>query len=78
MTTPSRILLAFPGGEVTLFAYKRPPTPEAVFRKAAELASGLFPGWYWADDREVPAIACYDSPAMLLMVSGPAGREVGL
>jgi hypothetical protein len=76
--TPSRIVLAFPGGEVTLHAYKRAPSIEMVERKAAEIASSVFRSWEWGKDPECPTIEAHGANAMLLLVSGSSGPEVGV
>jgi hypothetical protein len=72
-----RILLAYPGGEVTLHRYKKPMPIHDVTRKAADLASGLFRSWYWGDG-EIPAIIEMNSNAMILIVSGPSHIDCSL
>lgn len=78
MNSPWRILLAFPGGELTLHQYKRDVPDHDMTRKAASLAGGLFKSWEWASDPEIPAIEAHDSPAMILCVRGPAAVDCHL
>lgn len=71
----TRILLQYPGGELTLHQYKvEVPTHQAM-RKAAVLATGLFPSWEWSPDGEIAAIEPHDSPCLMLVVGGSRGVE---
>lgn len=72
----TRLLLAYPGGEVTLFQYKRAVPDHDVGRKMATIASELFPAWGWAEDGEIPAIwDLTDENRAILAVDGPRGKE---
>ena len=73
-----RILLAFPGGEITLAAYKSTVPIQQASRRAASLASDLFASWEWSSDGEIPSIEPHNSPCMLLIVDGPSGKEINL
>ena len=71
----TRIALVFPGGSVTMFAYKRKPTPKMVSDKLVELATTLFRTWDWMP---VPGIQPHEGGCMLIPIEGGYGQEVGL
>jgi len=73
-----RLILAYPGGEVTLVTYKSAVPIQQAQRKAASMASDLFVSWDWSLDGEISAIEPHDNPCMLLIVDGPSGKEVYL
>ena len=71
----TRILLAYPGGELTLHQYRvEVPTHQAM-RKAASMATDLFPSWEWASDGDIAAIEPHGSPCLVLIVGGSRGRD---
>lgn len=66
-----RIVLQYPGGEVTVFAYKRAVPLTTIETKLADVATTLFPSWEWGDG-DIPAIDAGDK--MLIAVTGPSGK----
>jgi hypothetical protein len=69
-----RVLLAYPGGELSLFEYKRPVPIQQALSKAASEATTLFKSWQWSKDPETPGIEA-DNGSMILVVQGPSGKE---
>jgi hypothetical protein len=54
----TKIILQYPGGELTLFKYKRKVPDHLFTQKMAEIASTYFSEWDWAPDGDIPAIWC--------------------
>jgi hypothetical protein len=69
-----RILLQYPGGEVTLHEYKKPMPIHDVSRKAVGFAQDLFESWQWANDPDLPAIES-NKGSLILCVVGPRGAD---
>lgn len=70
----TRIILAYPGGEVELFAYKRAVPAQQITDKLATVASTVFNSWQWGDS-DVPAIEQLEGNLILMAVQGPSAKE---
>lgn len=71
-----RILLCYPGGEVTLFRYKKPVPAQTASKKLASIASEIFSSWQWLEGNDAMAIEALESQEkMLILVDSPAGKE---
>lgn len=73
MSAP-RIILAYAGGELTLFTYKRMVPDYQISEKLMSIANTMFSSWSWGSD--IHAIEGND--CVLMAVTGPTGKEVFL
>lgn len=73
MMSAYRMVLAMPGKERTIHQYKRPVDFRLAERKAAELASLLFPSWSWVGDADLQAAEAEDGDMVLILPSDAKG-----
>lgn len=77
--SPWRILLAYPGGEIELHAYRVAVPLDQARRKVMEFLGKMTAGFRECRDSEtgcdIPAWESQDGKSMVLLAAGPSGAD---